>query len=139
MSLWENILQKVAFPETVSYSWVTALQDPKLGPAIELIHKYPGQKIDVNRLAETVFMSRSAFSKRFSESTGCNPGIYLICWRMNLAAKYLRETQSSIQKIAGEVGYESETSFSKAFKKYRSVSPAQYRKIKMQETTNLEM
>ncbi|MCZ6882716.1 MAG: AraC family transcriptional regulator [Gammaproteobacteria bacterium] len=129
----------VGSPETISYSWVTALQNPKLGPAIELIHKYPGKKLDVNKLAETVFMSRSAFSKRFSESTGCSPGIYLVRWRMDLAAKYLRETQSSIQKIASEVGYESETSFSKAFKKYRSVSPVQYRKIKTQETANLEM
>jgi len=53
---------------------------------------------------------------------------------MDLAAKYLRETHLSIYTIiANEVGYESETSFSKAFKKYRSTSPVQYRKINTAE------
>lgn len=123
----------IKFSQTESYSWITSLQDPKLGPAIELMHKYPGKKWDVDKLAETVFMSRSAFSKRFTESTGCSPAAYLSRWRIDLAAKFLRETHLSIYNIANEVGYESETSFSKAFKKYRASSPAQYRKIKAQE------
>ena len=120
----------VKSPQLESYSWITSLQDPKLGPAIELIHKYPSKKWDVDKLANTVFMSRSAFSKRFSESTGCSPAAYLARWRMDLAAKFLRETHLSIYNIANEVGYESETSFSKAFKKYRTVSPVEYRKTK---------
>jgi len=125
----------VKSPKTDSYSWLTSLQDPKLGHAIELMHKYPSKKWDVESLAETVFMSRSAFSKRFTESTGCSPAAYLARWRIDLAAKFLRETQLSIYNIANQVGYESETSFSKAFKKYRSNSPAQYRKINLAEVT----
>jgi len=77
-------------------------------------------------------MSRSAFSKRFTESTGASPGVYVVRWRMDLAAKLLRETHKPIQAIANEVGYESETSFSKTFKKYREISPAQYRKVQSQ-------
>ena len=123
----------VGSQESDTHSWISALEDPKLGPAIELIHKYPEQKWDVDKLAQTVFMSRSAFSKRFTESTGCSPGVYVVRWRMDLAAKLLRETHSSIQNIANNVGYESETSFSKSFKKYRSISPAQYRKKQTQE------
>lgn len=113
-------------------NWLTALQDPKLGPAIELIHKHPNQKWDVDKLSKTVFMSRSAFSKRFTESTGSSPGVYVVRWRMDLAAKLLRDTHKPIQTIANEVGYESETSFSKTFKKYRDISPVQYRKIQAQ-------
>ncbi len=118
--------------QSESYNWISSLQDPKLGPAIQLMHKYPSKKWTVETLAESVFMSRSAFSKRFTESTGCSPAAYLSRWRIDLAAKFLRETHSSIYHIATEVGYESETSFSKAFKKYRSSSPAQYRKMKSQ-------
>jgi len=57
-------------------------------------------------------------------------------WRMDLAAKLLRETHKSIQAIANEVGYESETSFSKTFKKYRDLSPVQYRKIQSQRVVS---
>jgi transcriptional regulator GlxA family with amidase domain len=48
--------------------------------------------------------------------------------RMDRAAWLLRTTDYSISKICEEVGYISENSFFKAFKKLYSTTPAKYRK-----------
>jgi AraC-like DNA-binding protein len=53
---------------------------------------------------------------------------YLAYWRMQLAARRLRETRDSIAQIGFAVGYESEAAFSKAFKREFEASPALWRK-----------
>jgi AraC-like DNA-binding protein len=46
---------------------------------------------------------------------------------MNLAAGYLRDDQISIREIAERVGYESQASFTNAFKRVFSLSPREYK------------
>lgn len=46
---------------------------------------------------------------------------------MKFAARLLMETPKSIKEIAKEVGYESQSKFSKAFKEYYDVLPTEYR------------
>jgi len=53
---------------------------------------------------------------------------YLTRWRTSLAARQLRETQASILRIAGDVGYESEAAFNRAFKREFGLPPAAWRK-----------
>jgi AraC-like DNA-binding protein len=48
--------------------------------------------------------------------------------RMKKAAILLKETNDSIASIAGQVGYESQSKFSAAFKEYYNVTPNNYRK-----------
>ena len=53
---------------------------------------------------------------------------YLTDWRLELAAESLRTTSRSVLTIAGDVGYESEAAFNRAFKRRFSLPPARYRK-----------
>ena len=53
---------------------------------------------------------------------------YLTDWRLELGADLLRSTSRSVLAIAGEVGYESEAAFNRAFKRRFSLPPARYRK-----------
>jgi AraC family transcriptional regulator, alkane utilization regulator len=46
---------------------------------------------------------------------------------MNLAAGYLRNDQMNIREIAEQVGYESQASFTNAFKRNFRISPREYR------------
>lgn len=108
-------------------SWLYALTDPKIGTAISLMHKSPSKKWTVDSLAKELSMSRSSFAKRFTEYTGESPLSYLTIWRMDLSAKLLRDSKMSVGEIARHVGYESEPSFSKVFKKYRTAPPGEYR------------
>ena len=55
------------------------------------------------------------------------PITYLTDWRMQLAAARLRDTPRTIAQIAGELGYESEATFTRAFKRALGVAPGRYR------------
>jgi len=107
--------------------WLGALRDPQVGKALALIHETPQQRWSVELLAKAVSMSRAAFAKRFSLLVGEAPLTYITRWRMDLAANLLRESNAAIVSIATRVGYESETAFSKTFRKSRGIPPGQYR------------
>jgi AraC-like DNA-binding protein len=46
---------------------------------------------------------------------------------MQLAAQMLRSTSKSVAEVAGDVGYESEPSFNRAFKREWGLPPARFR------------
>jgi AraC-like DNA-binding protein len=54
--------------------------------------------------------------------------MYLTRWRLRLGARALTATARSVAEIAGDVGYESEATFNRAFKREFGVPPARYRR-----------
>jgi transcriptional regulator GlxA family with amidase domain len=52
---------------------------------------------------------------------------YLTSWRLQLGAQLLMSTSRGVAQIAGEVGYESEPAFNRAFKREFGAPPARYR------------
>ena len=73
-------------------------------------------------------MSRSAFSARFTRIVGETALQYVTQARMRLARMRLRETPESLAEVAERVGYESEASFCRAFKRVFGVSPGSVRR-----------
>lgn len=108
-------------------NWLRALTDAELVIALSCIHRSPEKAWTVAVLAEQIPMSRSAFSARFAELVGQPPMQYLTTWRMVKATELLRESQLGLKEVAARVGYESEVSFSKAFKRWAGVAPSFYR------------
>ena len=49
-------------------------------------------------------------------------------WRMLLAANLLRSSNSSLMRIAEEVGYQTDTAFSRAFRREYGAPPAAWRR-----------
>ena len=56
--------------------------------------------------------------------------MYVTQWRMYLAGKLLRLTQSNIEKITATMGYENVAAFSRAFKRTMGTSPGTWRNAK---------
>lgn len=105
-----------------------ALADPRLIPAIRLIHGDPTRPWQLTDLAEACAMSRTTFAERFRTVAGVTPLSYLTQWRMRLAEQALRETRDRpVGLIAQAVGYTSESAFSNAFKRVTGTSPRAYR------------
>ena len=107
--------------------WLGALRDKQISSALNLMHQRPNEPWTIAKLASEVGMSRSPFATRFTSLVGEPPLAYLTKWRMNLAAGYLRDDQISIGEIAELVGYESQASFTNAFKRNFSLSPREYK------------
>ena len=108
-------------------SWFAALRDPQIGQALEKVHSAPARHWTVQELAHGAAQSRATFARRFTRFVGEPPLSYLGRWRMNLAAKSLRDTDQALERIALRIGYESAVSFGKAFKKFSGKSPRSYR------------
>ncbi len=78
-------------------------------------------------LAKLAGMSRSAFAARFSDLLGCAPMEYLLRWRMTLAQDALRRGGRPLDRVAEEIGYDSASAFSTAFRRRIGCSPAPLR------------
>ncbi|HKE95301.1 MAG TPA: AraC family transcriptional regulator [Povalibacter sp.] len=107
--------------------WLGALRDTQIRRALSLIHESPQAPWTVESLARQAAMSRAAFAKRFMDLVGQPPLAYVTRWRMDLAAKLLRESREPVARIASRVGYLSETAFAKAFRRRRKMPPGAYR------------
>lgn len=108
-------------------SWLTGLRDPQVAAALHAMHARPGEPWTIERLAAEVSVSRATLARRFPRLVGTTPAAYLTRWRMDLAARQLRDTDQGLESIAREVGYTSEYAFSRAFSRARSVPPGRYR------------
>lgn len=106
--------------------WLFALADPRLRAAIGAMHRAPGHRWTLEKLAGEAAMSRTAFALRFKQIAGVTPMTYLTRWRMLQAAERLTTSRRSIAEISSALGYESEKSFSATFKRVMHCSPRQY-------------
>jgi len=114
-------------PES-STGWLAGLRDRFVGRALALLHENPAAQWNIDDLSKQVGLSRSALHERFVEFIGQPPMQYLTNWRMQLASRLLCDTQSGVASIALEVGYDSEPSFTRAFKRLVGVPPATWRR-----------
>ena len=110
-----------------SAGWFHALEDPDVGRALRMIHRHPERPWTVESLAREVYMSRSALARRFTNLVGEAPLAYLTRWRMQLAAAWLQRGEVRVGELPARLGYASEASFSRAFKREMGVPPGAYR------------
>ncbi|NOX94825.1 MAG: AraC family transcriptional regulator [Alphaproteobacteria bacterium] len=108
--------------------WFRGLSDPKVGAVLNKIHEAPGAAISVSMLAQSVGMSVSRFAARFRTALGEAPMSYVSRWRMNVASRLIADTDLGVEEIAHRVGYESLPAFTRAFRKYFALPPAQWRR-----------
>ena len=108
-------------------SWVGVFRDPQIGRALTALHDDLARAWTTEDLAELAAMSRSTFMERFTEVCGQPPIRYLTMWRLRSAQSLLRDSARSVAQIAAAVGYESESAFSKAYKRAFGHSPSQAR------------
>jgi len=116
----------LAAGEDGGIGWLFALADKQMSAAINAMHNDPRHAWTLQELAQHVGLSRSVFASRFKTTVGSSAMDYLIRWRMLLAGDRLISSGDPISTIAQSLGYESESAFSKAFKRTMGCSPRQY-------------
>jgi AraC-like DNA-binding protein len=108
--------------------WLAGARDPAVGQALALLHKDPARPWTISDLARGVGLSRTRLAERFRHYLGESPMAYLGQWRLKLAAEILQSSDDSIAQVAEAVGYGSEASFNRAFKRAYAAPPAQFRR-----------
>lgn len=106
--------------------WFGALADPHLSRAMAALHNDIARRWSLQELASEAGMSRSAFASHFKDKVGITPIEYLTRLRMLRAIDRLEHSQDNVSAIALDLGYESESAFSTAFKRFHGVSPRQF-------------
>jgi AraC-like DNA-binding protein len=112
--------------------WLAGLRNPHVAKALAFLHRRPEHSWTVEELARTVGLSRTALAERFIHYLGRPPIQYLTRWRLSLAADRLRDGAASIGRVAEQAGYDSEASFTRAFKRAFGLPPATWRRAKAQ-------
>lgn len=116
-------------------SWLRALGDPRIAPALRLMHGDPARVWHLDELAKACAMSRTTFALHFRTIAGVAPLTYLTGWRMRLAERELGQN-TPMAVIAQSLGYTSESAFSHAFKRVTGHSPRAYRTARMAAGTS---
>ncbi len=116
--------------------WLAGARDPSVGQALALLHAKPAQEWTIESLARAVGLSRSVLADRFRHFLGEPPISYLTRWRLQLGAQLLQTTSHAVAHIAGEVGYQSEAAFNRAFRRQFGLPPARFRDQSRQDSPN---
>nr|WP_249936995.1 AraC family transcriptional regulator [Roseateles sp. DAIF2] len=97
--------------------WIAAVRCPKIGKVIAAIHADPERDWDVPMLADVMGASRSRFAEAFTRTMGESPAKYVAKIKMFQARHWIAQEGMRVAVAADRLGYDSEASFSRAFKR----------------------
>jgi len=96
---------------------------PKLANAVQLMEANIEEPIELAKVAELSGISRRQLERLFLNYLGVTPSRFYLKLRLERALQLLRQTSCPIVEIAGMCGFDSTTSFSRAYRKYMGRSP----------------
>ncbi|WP_158666552.1 AraC family transcriptional regulator [Salinibacter altiplanensis] len=108
--------------------WLRAIADPHVGRALTAMHDDPARSWTVEALAGEALLSRTAFAERFNRLVGEPPIEHLTRLRMHRARQVLLDSDRTVGEAAAAAGYQSVSSFSKAFKRWSDMPPGAFQK-----------
>ena len=94
--------------------------------AKDLIDRDYAAPLDVPALARAAYASSAHFSRSFKEAFGETPHQFLLRRRIERATELLRGTDLSVTEVSLEVGFQSLSSFSNAFRDLIGERPSDY-------------
>jgi AraC-like DNA-binding protein len=122
-----SLLRRYCTSQEQRIPWFAAIEDPRLGKAVEVMLEQPQMPCTLHYLAEIAGMSRTTFSERFKEAFGCTANDFLKDIRVRRGAHLLISTDLPVKTVASRVGYASRSYFTRAFKSVMDMDPATYR------------
>jgi AraC-like DNA-binding protein len=110
-----------------SSGWIAAVRCPQIGKVLAAIHMQPEHDWSVAALASLMGASRSSFTDKFTRTLGESPAKYVARVKMFQARSWIARDGMRIAVAANRLGYDSEASFSRAFKRIVGHPPSEVR------------
>ena len=102
-------------------------QKEVVGKVIDYIEKNLEKEINLDNISKNIGYSKFYLNRVFTEQAGVTIYKYLQNRRLTVAAEKLVKTNEPITQIAYEAGYDTQQSFSFAFKQVYLYPPKTYR------------
>lgn len=85
------------------------------------------QNFSAHALAAKLGMSMRTLTKRCQEAAGCPPARAFTQYKMEHAARALRESDMPIKEISHRLGFQNQYHFSRVFRRFIGAAPSRYR------------
>lgn len=97
---------------------------------IHYIHQniYNPEKLKAESIASHFNISLNYISEYFKKHTNANLQQYIINYKLSLVEIRLKHSDMRINEIASELGFTDDSHLTKTFRKYKGVSPAEFRR-----------
>lgn len=107
-----------------------SIKEDILFQVINYIHKniQHGEKLKIETMAESFNFSPNYLGEYFKKHTGETLQQFIMQHKISLVEKRLQHSQLRLNEIAYELGFTDESHLIKSFKKYRGVSPKEFKK-----------
>lgn len=105
-----------------------AIDDADLARALAFIREHACEGIDVESVVENVCVSRATLERKFAACLQLTPRRAILRIQMERVKRMLAQTDYSLEKIAQQTGYKSQSHLSVVFKRETGLTPGEYRK-----------
>jgi AraC-like DNA-binding protein len=130
MLLFSILLANDAYTSSLNGSDCSTVNIERLKKVILYIQEHYQSKITIDELAEQLNMSRHYFCKFFKKATGMTPIDYINSYKIDRAAVLLKTADISIMEAGMEAGFDNFSYFIRTFKKFKNLTPSDYRRQK---------
>ncbi|MBC8602862.1 substrate-binding domain-containing protein [Parabacteroides acidifaciens] len=93
---------------------------------IQIEQVYADPEYNIERLSDTLGLSRGHLHRKIKDLTGTSPVDFLRNYRLKKAAVLLKQRQYNVSEIAYQTGFSSSAYFAKCFKAAYNVTPTEY-------------
>ena len=107
----------------------TAFSDFRVRKSMQLITDRLEEGVSLEKVARESGLSRPHFFKLFRMQTGLTPNLFLNTLRMERAVHYLVSTTRPVTDIGFDLGFSSQSSFTRFFATNVGMAPSDYRRV----------
>lgn len=122
-----HMLLRYSTSKPIIKEYADGLPKRKLERILAYIQTHLDQDISLTELADLAAMSAHYFACLFKQSVGLSPHQYLIDCRIKRAKQLLMRQELPIVEICQRVGYQSQSYFTKVFRKHVGITPKKFR------------
>lgn len=109
--------------ELLSQQSFISIKDKRIQQAVEYIEANLASELSIQLLSELACLSVTQFKKRFKQATDLSCQEYIVQKRMERAKALLLRSDTPINLVAEMVGYQSQSAFTRRFKKTFGLTP----------------
>ena len=105
----------------------------QIEPALRMIRRQYAQRLTLEELADACGMSKYHFCRVFSQCTNLTVMQCLTEYRLKVANHLLLHTNNTLAEIVQDCGFTEQGYFSRCYKKFYGIPPAQHRKMSQEK------